>query len=331
LDDGDEVNLYGTDPADADTDGDNFDDGFEIAQGSDPTDPSSTPPLLLFGATQQSGGPSDLHLIDSVTGAASLIGPIGFNRVSGMEADDIGRLYATAVHPSTGVHMWISIDPFTGAGTAIGPSGVDTLGFDSVAGLAYRGATGTFYAYFEADDVLGTIDQMTGAASAIGDTFSTGCCGNGISFSTVDVLYQATEGPLATLDLLTGASTDIVGLTFSPPADDFPRINGMDFLPGTDILYAALNDGSGGMPENHLALVDIVTGIVTIIGPTADGLDGLAWVLFLDTDNDGLTDAEEVGTYGTDPANPDTDGGGRSDGDEVLVDGTDPLNPADDI
>ena len=46
-----------------------------------------------------------------------------------------------------------------------------------------------------------------------------------------------------------------------------------------------------------------------------------------DSDGDGLTDADEINKYGTDPHNPDTDGDGLSDGEEVLVYGTDPLNP----
>jgi outer membrane protein OmpA-like peptidoglycan-associated protein len=46
-----------------------------------------------------------------------------------------------------------------------------------------------------------------------------------------------------------------------------------------------------------------------------------------DTDGDGLTDADEINKYGTDPNNPDTDGDGLSDGEEVQVYGTDPLNP----
>jgi hypothetical protein len=44
-----------------------------------------------------------------------------------------------------------------------------------------------------------------------------------------------------------------------------------------------------------------------------------------DTDEDGLTDGEEVLTYGTDPLRSDTDGDGVLDGDEVAQ-GTDPLN-----
>ena len=42
-----------------------------------------------------------------------------------------------------------------------------------------------------------------------------------------------------------------------------------------------------------------------------------------DTDNDGLTDGEEVNEHGTEPGNPDTDGDGLIDGDELFY-GTDP-------
>ncbi len=45
-----------------------------------------------------------------------------------------------------------------------------------------------------------------------------------------------------------------------------------------------------------------------------------------DSDNDGLSDYEEVNIYGTDPYNPDTDGDGMSDGDEVKA-GRNPKGP----
>jgi outer membrane protein OmpA-like peptidoglycan-associated protein len=45
----------------------------------------------------------------------------------------------------------------------------------------------------------------------------------------------------------------------------------------------------------------------------------------VDTDGDGLTDADEKAIYGTDPNNPDTDGDGLKDGDEVKMYKTDPL------
>ncbi|MBU1245369.1 right-handed parallel beta-helix repeat-containing protein, partial [Myxococcota bacterium] len=47
----------------------------------------------------------------------------------------------------------------------------------------------------------------------------------------------------------------------------------------------------------------------------------------IDTDNDGLSDYDEMYEYGTDPNNPDTDGDGLSDFDEIFTHGTDPKNP----
>ncbi len=45
-----------------------------------------------------------------------------------------------------------------------------------------------------------------------------------------------------------------------------------------------------------------------------------------DDDGDGLTNADEIDVYGTDPQNPDTDYDGLSDGEEVILHGTDPLD-----
>ena len=62
-----------------------------------------------------------------------------------------------------------------------------------------------------------------------------------------------------------------------------------------------------------------------------DSLDldsGTACATAVDSDNDGLTDAEES-VLGTDPFDPDTDGGGVDDGTEVAR-GSDPLDPTDD-
>ena len=47
LSDGAEVNVYGTDPLDPDSDGDGFSDGDEVIVGADPNDPNST--LVGFG------------------------------------------------------------------------------------------------------------------------------------------------------------------------------------------------------------------------------------------------------------------------------------------
>ena len=51
-----------------------------------------------------------------------------------------------------------------------------------------------------------------------------------------------------------------------------------------------------------------------------------SYINFIDSDNDGLPDMTEL-NMGTDPAKPDSDNDGVSDGQEVIYDGTDPLDP----
>lgn len=50
-----------------------------------------------------------------------------------------------------------------------------------------------------------------------------------------------------------------------------------------------------------------------------------------DTDYDGLQDGAEVHTHQTNPCERDTDNGGVADGHEVIEDGTNPLDPTDDL
>ena len=53
LDDGDEVNTYGSDPLNPDSDGDGINDGTEVAQRTDPTNPEiAVPVITLVSPTQ---------------------------------------------------------------------------------------------------------------------------------------------------------------------------------------------------------------------------------------------------------------------------------------
>ncbi len=64
----------------------------------------------------------------------------------------------------------------------------------------------------------------------------------------------------------------------------------------------------------------------TIANETPSSTPTASTLANIDSDHDGLTDAEEK-ALGTDPNNPDTDGDGLTDGEEVNVYHTDPLNP----
>ena len=167
----------------------------------------------------------------------------------------------------------ITIDTNTGAGTEVGSA----LTRFTASDMSFRESDGMLFAFLVGRRALSTVDLATGVATEVGTDFDAGS-GNGIAFSPTGTLYHADDINLDTLDPNTAELTTLVALSFSPPADNFPRINAMDFDPKSGILFASLNDGFGGENENYLASVNLTTGVVTIIGRTVDGLDALAFV-----------------------------------------------------
>lgn len=232
----------------------------------------------LFGvAFNGPSGPSTLYSIDPTSGMATPVGPIGFLAVSAMDFDATGTLYAVGRRPGNRVSVLITINTATGAGTEVGPTGVERLDFgDSVADISFRNSDGVLYAYLEAGDGLGIINKTTGAATALGST-DTSCCGNGMAFSPADVLFHSNDEAFHTLNQLTGVSTIIAPMGFPALPDDFLRINGMDFQPGTNVLFGSLLSGSGSSRQSYLVTVNTSTGVITLIGQTVAGLDALAF------------------------------------------------------
>jgi hypothetical protein len=195
--------------------------------------------------------------------------------------------------------------------------------------MSFRHADNTLFG-FGFGFKLATIDTATGLATEVGQTTEEGA-GLALAFSPDDTLFHAESDNLRVLDQVTGATTLLEKLDFSPPADNFPRFNAMDFLPGTALLFGSLNDTfpppQAGPSENYLAFIDTTAGGVAIIGPTVTGLDALAWAptsFLLDVDDDGLVNGLEA-LLDTDPNDPDTDDDGLLDGQEVNLHGTDPL------
>jgi hypothetical protein len=217
-------------------------------------------------------GPASLYEIDPATGAATLIGPIGFWRVGAMDVASDGTLYAVGRDPVTRRNVLLTIDRQTGAGTKVGPTGVEFLGYgDTMGDISFRPSDGVLFGYLEAGDGLGTIDLATGAATALGRTFVS-CCGNGIAFDPDGRLLHANERELHVLDQITGAATTLAPLIY--PNIGFPRMSSMDYQPGTGELVGFLKSDAG----TFLASVDAVSGVVTIIGAaTVNGLDAIAW------------------------------------------------------
>lgn len=256
----------------------------------------------LYGsAFSGQNGLATLYRINPASGAAVAIGPIGYERVSALEYDEVtGILYGTGErNDGSNTNVLLTIDPSTGAGTEVGPTNVAALGFGTVeSDLSFRNSNGRLYAYIEAGDGVATINPATGAAATVGPT-GISDLGNGLEFSRGDLLFQAGAGSLTTINQSTGAKTIVAPLTFVgfPPLG-FPRINAMDVnCAGT--MYASVNDGGGGAGPNYLATVNLATGVVTHLGSTVGGLDAIAWrttrgfcrTTFVDTDSDNVCDA----------------------------------------
>lgn len=92
----------------------------------------------------------------------------------------------------------------------------------------------------------------------------------------------------------------------------------------------------GGVPAPFLdgdgdGVADVFDNCPLVVNPDQvdTDRDGLGDVCD-DSDNDGLTDVEEI-AHGTNPADPDSDDDELSDGEEVNVYGTDPLSPSTDL
>jgi len=217
-------------------------------------------------------GPASLYSIDPVTSAATLIGPIGFWRVSAMDVSEDGTVYAVGRDPVTRKSVLLTIDLATGAGTAIGPTGVEQLGFgDTIADISFRPSDHVLFAYLEAGDGLGTIDLATGRTTALGST-GVSCCGNGMAFTPDGRLLHANEDALHLLNQTTGAATTLVPLIY--PAIGDARISSMDFDPATGELFGFVKSDNG----TFLVKVDVTSGVVRIVGAgTVSGMDAIAW------------------------------------------------------
>jgi hypothetical protein len=89
-----------------------------------------------------------------------------------------------------------------------------------------------------------------------------------------------------------------------------------------DIELRSYRDGEGCIDADDWASCIASSGATSYIRSVRDGIGDLCDD---DSDDDGLTDVEEVDLHGTEPLDPDTDGDGMGDGAEVAL-GTDPLD-----
>ncbi|MCA9808893.1 MAG: IPTL-CTERM sorting domain-containing protein [Candidatus Dadabacteria bacterium] len=245
---------------------------------------------VLYGAAtgQISGNaPSSLYRINPANGDAELIGPIGFNGVTGLEVLPGGRLVGSA-HTNTeggSAAVLIEIDRDTGAGSLIG-----ILGDSSNPGecsrmpdLAFSCDLDRLYGYSDScsgnTEGLHIINPDNGFAFSIGPSgFENGGNGLAIQPGTSNIFGTPIDATgLVILNRITGAGTIIPASVGNVPN----AINAMDFNPETGVLFGSFKDfedilGNGDR-ESYLVTINILDGNITVIGQTILGLDAIVF------------------------------------------------------
>jgi uncharacterized repeat protein (TIGR01451 family) len=208
-----------------------------------------------------------------------MVGPIGFERVSAMtfvlDGTANPALFATGERmDGTNTVVLITIDPCTGVGTEVGPTGLAAN--TAVNDIAQSPDDGTLFGYVFGGGDLYSFDTTNGTATLVGNAGLPFNGGHGLAFrsdfGSPTTLYHSTGAELDTVDVTNGAGAFSIALTY-PVSLTNARLNAMEVNPASDVLFASANVNG----PRHLATVDVATGNVTDLGATQDGLDGLAF------------------------------------------------------
>ena len=147
-----------------------------------------------------------LAVFDACTGTATDIGPHGMSGIGGIGFGPSGRLFGIG---STDVLY--EFDPSTGAGSVVGPLGIDV----GNSGLAWDCTTQTMYGADGRGNRVFEIDLTTGAATNVQQT-TVPFGGVGLEFDRVTgELYASTGTELYSIDPADGSSTFVGSLAAS--------------------------------------------------------------------------------------------------------------------
>ena len=232
---------------------------------------SATP--LVYGTGYS--GPykgATLYSISPLTGSARAVGSIGFAQVGALAFAPNGSLFGVG---QNGASKWVllKIDLISGAGTAVGPTGLGTPFQD----ISFR-SDGTLFGYVRSAaaqskaGLVYAINANTGAARLVGNTVS-GFDGDApVAFSSENLLYAVNGQGLRTISAVNAGP---VTLLHSSSALANSSANTLKFDASSGKLWAFVgNHGDSG--ANYLAQIDVKTGKVAPVGQTAPDLRGLA-------------------------------------------------------
>lgn len=156
-----------------------------------------------------SGDPADVELysLELGTGEASPVGPVGF-AATALAFDPAGVLFAV----DSAADLLLTIDPASGAGSAVGPLGTDVdpgpgLTFDAAGDLwMTAGAAGQAPDGVPGGRMLWSVDPATGAATLVGPL---GLSEEGIGLAAQGGVLYGCGLTLVTIDSTTGAATQV--------------------------------------------------------------------------------------------------------------------------
>ena len=255
----------------------------------------------LFATSGASSSPSSLYELDPETGAAVLIGPIGFDAVVSIDFHpESGELYGisnrtTIEDPDTGVitivpNELITIDTITGAGTFVA-----TI-TGSMAAMSYTrspdmgfASDGTLYTWSEIGpsnlNVIVTDEPVELDDFALGYSFEVGPNGGtntyqvGLDVDSRDNVYLKDGfGDIYTVDRMTGAISRVV-IFDGEGVDRFDNVLAFD---SSDNLFTIDRISNFGVFYfSHLYSIDLATGATRFIGST--GVPDLTALAFQNT------------------------------------------------
>ena len=320
----------GTDPSDTDTDGDSFNDYDEVTFGTDPLDASDYP-----NDGDHDGMDDDWELANGLDSSDAA------DAAEDADADGLSNLeeYRAGTDPND----TDSDDDSLSDGDEVSTYGTDPLDTDTD-GDSYLDGEEVSYGS-DPVDAASTPLTLDTDGDGLSDYAETSVYGTDPNDSDTDgdgltdyeeVITYGTDATLSDTDsdglsdyeeLVTygtdagDSDSDSDGLSDGEEVSTYgtdPNLSDTDADTFTD--YEEILGGSNPLdaastPDTTDTDGDGVTDVVEATLGTDAGDS--------DSDNDGLTDGEEVYTYGSDPLETDTDGDGLSDYEEAVTYGTD--------
>ena len=225
---------------------------------------------LRFGGRQGEGGDQffkgvidDIRIYNRALSAEEV--QEIYNEVLPDSRAQFGVCYgATGSSEPTNPGSLITIDPLTGAGTLVGPTGIVGDEGPSVPTLAIK-STGEMYALgADSSSDLYLVNASTGTAAFIA---ATGLASpDALAFDANDVLYAvANNNNLYTVNITTGTTSLIGPMGFTTKA--------LSNDPTDGTMY-------GSSVDDRIYTVDLATGASTLVGST--GLGGSTHALYFD-------------------------------------------------